>query len=77
MAEMTPISPDMQPIPQDQATTGTPYISDRFRAENVAASNDAPAANYTFAGICSIIAFIVFAIVLAILVQDWNFLKVA
>lgn len=75
MAEMTPIPPDMQPIQPEQAS-GTPYISDRFRADAVAA-DDAPPANYTFAGICSIVAFILFAVVLVILIQDWNFLKVA
>lgn len=77
MAEMTPIPPEMQQVPQDLTTTGTPYISDRFRAENISADSGAPAASYTFAGICAIIAFILFAVVLAILVQDWNFLKVA
>lgn len=75
MAEMTPIPPDMQPVQQEQAT-GTPYISDRFRVD-AAGDSDAPAASYTFAGICSIIAFIVFAVTLAVLIQDWNFLKVS
>ena len=73
MAEMTPITPDMQPV----ASTGdgAPYIAERFR--DAAPSAPAKAANYTFAGICAIVAFIVFAITLAILFQDWNFLQSA
>lgn len=74
MAEMTPITPDMQPIPPE--TAGTPYISERFRADAAGAPEGKPA-NYTLAGICSIVAFVLFAITLAILIQDWNFLKMA
>ena len=43
----------------------------------LAPNPDAPAANYTVAGIFAIVAFILFAVTLALLVQDWNFLKVA
>ena len=72
MAEMTPITPDMQPV-EPIAGDGTPYISERFRQD--AAPESAKPANYTFAGICAIVALILFAVVLAILFQDWNFLQ--
>lgn len=74
---------DLQPISNEQlaaadaaagAAPGGAYISDRFRVDNAPAE---PAANYTFAGICAIVAFILFIAVLAILFQDWDFLKVA
>ncbi|MBR3085293.1 MAG: hypothetical protein IKH04_02710 [Kiritimatiellae bacterium] len=71
MAEMTPITPDMQPVAEGD---GTPYVSERFRLDNV---DDEPAkeANYTLAGICSIVALVLFAVALAIVVMDWNFLS--
>lgn len=74
---------DLQPISSEQiaaaegaaeAQAGGAYISNRFRVDAPTAE---PAANYTFAGICAIVAFILFIAVLAILFQDWSFLKVA
>ena len=72
MAEMTPITPEMQPV-DTAAGDGTPYISERFRQD--ASPESAKSANYTFAGICAIVAIILFAAVLAILFQDWSFLQ--
>ena len=74
MADLTPITPDMQPIPPAQGD-GTPYISERFR--NDLAAEPVKSANWTVAGIIGIVALIIFAVVLGILIQDWNFLKVA
>ena len=52
---------ELQPIPEEQQTgEGGAYISDRFRVDA-----NAPAgkpANYTFAGLCAILAFILFAV---------------
>lgn len=75
MAEMQPITSE-QLEQAEAAGQGGAYISDRFRVDSTAQS-DGPAANYTVAGICAIIAFVLFAATLAILVQDWNFLKLA
>lgn len=74
MAEMTPITPDMQPIPPESGD-GTPYISERFR--NDLAPEPAPAANWTVPAIVAIVAVILFAVTLMIVVQDWNFLSAA
>ena len=79
MAEMQPITSEQ--IAQADAgaanneAQGGAYIADRFRVDNDAPAG--PPANYTFAGVCAIIAFLLFVVVLGILVQDWNFLKVA
>ncbi len=67
---------ELQPIPEEQQTgEGGAYISDRFRVDSNAPVGKP--ANYTFAGICAILAFILFAVTLMLLVQDWQFLSAA
>lgn len=77
MAEMQPITSEQLEQADAAVSKGGAYISDRFRVDGAAAQDAGPAANYTIAGICAIVAFILFAVTLAILVQDWNFLKLA
>lgn len=71
---------DMQPISNEDIAkadaAGNAFISDRFRINDSSASFTPPA-NYTFAGICAIIAFIAFVIALLIVIQDWKFLTLA
>jgi hypothetical protein len=75
MAEMQPI---LQPIPPGelQPEGDGAFISQRLRnpGEDVSAK---PAANYTLAGIFSIIAFLAFVVLLILLYQDWSALKIA
>ena len=75
MAELKPITSE-QLAEADAANKGGAYVPDRLRVDATPV-DDAPAANYTVAGIFAIVAFILFAVTLALLVQDWNFLKVA
>lgn len=76
MADMQPITSEQLEQAEASAGQGGAYISNRFRVDS-SAQDVGPAANYTLAGICAIVAFILFAATLAILIQDWNFLKLA
>lgn len=69
----------MHPIteaPQEAAPAGGAYISERLRNPDTVKAK-APAGNYMAAGICSIIAFISFIIMLVFLWQDYQALSFA
>ncbi|MBR0057320.1 MAG: hypothetical protein IJP66_08320 [Kiritimatiellae bacterium] len=72
MAELTPITPEME---NGASPSGAPYISERFR--NDPSLEPVAAANWTGAGIVSIVAFLLLAAAVALLLQDWEFLKAA
>jgi len=61
---------------QGEALKSGAFIAERHRLTD-AALNAKPAASYTFAGICSILALIVFAAMVVILWLDWTALKMA
>lgn len=75
MAEMQPV---LQPIPPGelQPQGEGAFISQRLRNPGETDASAKPA-NYTLAGIFSIIAFIAFVVLLILLYQDWTALKIA
>lgn len=72
MVEMHPITD----TPAEEAPTSGAYISARFRNPDATAPK-APAGNYTLAGICSIVAFLTFLVMLFLLWQDYQALSFA
>lgn len=66
----------MEPVEMTPVEGGA-YISERFRDPGGVAKAQAPAGNYTVAGIFAIIALISFAVMLALLYFDWQDLSVA
>ena len=73
---------EMQPIPPEESAEAAgpsgAYISARLRNPGATgAQAAAPAGNYTFAGICAIIAFVAYVVILSLLWQDWSALSVA
>lgn len=70
---------EMEPITDQAAPAGAPsgaYISARHRQAEVLKPVK-PAGNYTAAGICAIIALVVYAILLFLLYSDYTALSMA
>lgn len=59
------------PIPQGETTRPSAFISERHRnpAEMMV---QAPPANYTLAGVCAILATLLFAAMLAVMYLEWK-----
>lgn len=59
-----------------QPSSGGAFIAERHRLDSSALQAKS-ASNYVFAGICSILALLVFVATLVILWLDWDALKMA
>lgn len=71
---MQPLSPEQvnEAVGSADSPSGTPFISDRFKLDQIKSE---PTANYTFAGVCAIIAFILFVVAFIFIYQDFQFLQ--
>lgn len=65
------------PQPQGEINKPSAFISERHRNPAEAMATQGPKGNYVLAGICAIVATILFGIVLAVLYMDWNALMPA
>jgi hypothetical protein len=74
MAKKIQLKKDSAPV--QQPASGGAFIAERHRLDS-SALQARPASNYVFAGICSILALLVYIAILAILWLEWDALKMA